>query len=269
MSHLYQRILQPKKALLADQRRACEIVTEVLLELKQLTIPDVSLDMLDELAERRIIELGGKPYNRGYKPSWSEVPYPNTICCSVNEEICHAPPRGRFLKDGDIVKYDLGVRYKSGCGDAAMTVAVGEIDNRKARAMRHGLQALYEGIKVVRAGIKIGEIGEAIEKFLGPRNYRVIREFGGHHIGKEMHEHPLIPHFADYTNPIYRYILQEGAMICIEPMVVPNDVKYKGIGMLSDGWTAVTMNHQPVIMFEHQLLVTKDGCEILTKHLSI
>ena len=211
------QLLNPKKTLLSDQRKACEIVTAVLLELKELTNPYVSLDMLDELAERRIIELGGIPYNKGYKPDWSPVPYSNTICCSVDFEICHAPPRGRTLRAGQIVKYDLGVRYKSGCGDAALTVAVGSVDNRKERAMRYGLQALYEGINVVKAGIQIGAIGEAIERYVGPRGYRVIKEFGGHHIGREMHEAPLIQHYADYTGPFYRQILQEGAMICIEP----------------------------------------------------
>lgn len=259
-----KQLLHPKQTLLEDQRIACDIVTTVLLELKNLTADGVSLDMLDELAERRIRELGGVPCNKGYKPDWSPIPYPNTICCSVDHEICHAPPRGRTLTEGNIVKYDLGVKYKTGCGDAALTVAVGEINNRKARAMRYGLQALYEGIKVVRAGAKIGEIGEAIEKYLAPRGYQVIREFGGHHIGREMHEMPLIPHFADYGSIFHRQILQEGAVICIEPMITPGEAR---VGMLNDGWTAYCQDRQPVVMFEHQLLVTKDGCKILTKHL--
>src|SRR3990167_2626982 len=126
-----KQLLHPTKTLLEDQRKAAQIVTEVLLELTALTKPGVSLDMLDELAERMIRERGGEPYNKDYKPDWALEPYPNTICCSVDYEICHAPPRGRSLKEGQIVKYDLGVRYKSGCGDAALTVAVGEIDNRK------------------------------------------------------------------------------------------------------------------------------------------
>ena len=259
-----KQLLNPKKTLLEDQRKAAQIVTEVLLELKAMTAPDVSLDMLDELAERMIRERGGIPYNKGYKPDWSPVPYPNTICCSVDHEICHAPPRGRTLKNGSIVKYDLGVKYKTGCGDAALTVAVGEIDNRKQRAMRYGLQALYEGMKVVKAGAKVGEIGEAIERYTSVHGYEVIREFGGHFIGKEMHQSPLIPHFTDYTGPAYRHILQEGDVLCIEPMITPGKTR---IGMLNDGWTAIVVDNQPVVMFEHQLLVTADGYEILTKHL--
>lgn len=260
------QLLQPKKIQLEDQRKAADIVTKVLLELKELTKPDVSLEMLDELAERRIRELGGEPYNKGYKPDWSEKPYPNTICCSVDYEICHAPPRGRSLRAGSIVKYDLGVRYKSGCGDAALTVAVGEIDNRKQRAMRYGLKALYEGIKVVKAGVELFKIGEAIEKFAAVRGYRIIREFGGHHIGKEMHEKPHFPHFADYGSADLRLPLQEGAVICIEPMLTPG----KGEMRMAkeDGWTAFCPDGQPVVMFEHMILVTKEGYEILTKHIN-
>ncbi len=259
------QLLQPAKTLLEDQRVAAGIVTDVLLELKALTKPDVSLDMLDELAERMIRERGGEPYNKGYKPDWALVPFPATVCCSVNHEICHAPPRGRLLKNGDIVKYDLGVRYESGCGDAALTIAVGEVDNRKQRAMRYGLQALYEGIKVVRAGAKIGCIGEAIERYAGVNGYTVIREYGGHHIGKEMHELPNIPHYADYTSPEFGKILKEGSVICIEPMITPGN----GMNAINaeDKWTAFCKDHQPVVMFEEMILITHQGYEILTDHL--
>ena len=259
------QLLQPAKTLLEDQRVAAGIVTDVLLELKALTKPDVSLDMLDELAERMIRERGGEPYNKGYKPDWALVPFPATVCCSVNHEICHAPPRGRLLKNGDIVKYDLGVRYESGCGDAALTIAVGEVDNRKQRAMRYGLQALYEGIKVVKAGAKIGEIGEAIERFVSPRGYNIIREYGGHHIGKEMHEPPHILHYADYQNKDFRTPLKEGAVICIEPMITPGN----GANAISmeDKWTAFCKDHQPVVMYEHMILVTATGYEVLTQHI--
>src|SRR3990167_9070921 len=160
------QLLNPRKTLLEDQRVAAGIVTDVLLELQALTKPDVSLDALDEIAERMIRERGGEPYNKGYRPDWAPEPYPNTICCSVDYEICHAPPRGRTLQEGSIVKYDLGVKYKSGCGDAAITVAVGQVDNRKNRAMRYGLRALMEGITVVKAGELVLSIpGGGVEIF--------------------------------------------------------------------------------------------------------
>src|SRR3990167_5734585 len=108
-------LLQPKKTLLADQRVAAGIVTEVLLELKALTKPDVSLDALDEIAERMIRERGGVPYNKGYHPSWSKTPFPAVVCMSVDFEVCHGTPRGRTLKEGEVINYDVGVKYKSGC----------------------------------------------------------------------------------------------------------------------------------------------------------
>ena len=259
-----KQLLQPNKTLLEDQHKAADIVTAVLLELKELTAPDISLDMLDELAERMIRECGGEPYNKGYKPSWSESPYPSTICASVDYEVCHAAPAGRILKSGSIVKYDLSVRYKSGCGDAALTVAVGEIDNRKERAMRYGLQALYEGIKVVRAGAPISTIGDAIERFCDIHGYNVIGNYAGHHIGREMHEDPIIPH--KYFKENDDKFLEEGKIICIEPMITPG----KAITSVNpvDGWTVFCPSGQPVVMFEHMILVGKDGPEILTKHIA-
>lgn len=249
--------------LLEDQRIAAGIVTDVLKELAEMTAPGVSLDMLDELAERRIREKGGEPYNKGYHPEWAQTPFPATVCMSVDYEICHGTPRGRTLKEGEIIKYDLGVKYGSGCGDAALTVAVGEISNRKERTMRYGLRALYAGIGAVKAGAPISAIGEAIEHFCLVHGYKTIREFGGHHIGKEMHEAPHIPHYRDPKDD--EVFLQEGAVICIEPMITPG--KGRMAMAKEDGWTAFCPDGQPVVMFEHMMLVTKDGCEILTHHI--
>lgn len=257
-------LLQPKKTLLADQRVAAGIVTEVLLELKALTKPGVSLDMLDELAERMVRERGAIPVNKGYHPKWAPTPYPATICCSVDYEICHAPPRGRTLQEGSIVKYDIGVKYKSGCGDAAITVAVGQVDNNKQRAMRYGMRALYEGITVVKAGEPVSSIGRAIEHFCLSRSFTVIREFGGHHIGREMHEPPLIPHIPYASDDTV--LLKEGAVICIEPMITRGNGVMK---IAEDGWTAYCPDGHTVVMFEHMILVKKDGYEILTKHLDL
>jgi len=257
-------ILNPQKALLSDIRTAAKIVSDVLLELKDLTQPGVSLDLLDEIAERRIRELGGEPYNKNYKPEWAENPYPATICASVNYEVCHAAPKGRDLKEGSIVKYDLGVRYKSGCGDAALTIAVGVIDNRKQRAMRYGLQALNEGIKVIRAGQKLSAIGEAIEQYSNINGYNIIQEYSGHHIGKEMHEKPDIPHRYYPEND--NVFLEEGKVICIEPILTPGSGR---IAIWEDGWTAYCVDGQPVVMFESMVLVLKEGYEILTHHLPL
>lgn len=258
-----KQLLNPKKTLYEDQVVAAGIVTDVLLELKALTKPDVSLDALDEIAERMIRERGGIPINKGYHPSWAKTPFPATVCMSVNFEVCHGTPRGRTLKEGDIINYDLGVKYKSGCGDTALTVAVGEIDNRKQRAMRYGLRALYEGIKVIKAGVPISAIGKAIETFAYRNGYNIIKEYSGHYIGKEMHMSPLIPH---YYNPEYdNILLKEGDIICIEPMLTPGSGRTAVA--IEDGWTVFTTDRQICVMYEHQILVTKNGYEDLTPKL--
>lgn len=248
-------------------------MTEVLLELKELTKPGVSLKFLDEFAEKLILERGGIPYNKGYHPDWSPEPFPATVCMSIDHEICHGTPVRKHyelpnvnieltLTEGQIIKYDLGVKYKTGCGDAALTVAVGEISNRKERTMRYTLRALYAGIEVVKAGVPISAIGTAIQRVALQNGYTVIKEFGGHHIGAEMHEEPLISMVPWPEDD--NVLLKEGAVICIEPMLTPGKGEMK-IG--PDGWVAYVTDGQPVAMFEHQVLVTKDGYEILTKHL--
>ena len=247
-----------------EMRQSAKIVSKILLELKSLTKPDVNLDMLDELASRRIVEMGATSYNKGYKPEGAEIPYPSTICASVNEEICHAPPAGRILKEGDIVTYDIGIRYKSGCGDAALTVAVGEIDNRKQRAMRYGLKALNEGIQVVKSGISVTAIGSIIERTAMINGYTTIKEYGGHTIGKEMHEKPYIPNYYDHRKKVENDRLMEGQVICIEPMITPGNGK---MGLMGDKWTAFVLDRQPVVMYEAMILVKKSGFEILTTHL--
>jgi len=257
-----RQLFQPQKTLLDDIRVAARLVSDVLLELKELTKPDMSLDMLDELAERRIREAGGEPYNLNYKPDWAETPYPNTICASVDYEICHSPPRGRVLQAGSIVTYDLGVRYKTGCGDAGLTVAVGEISNRQERTMRYCLRALNAGIKEVRAGVPISRVSRAIEDVCLIHGFNVIREYGGHHIGREMHEKPDIPN--KYYPEDDERLLEEGKVICIEPMITPGKAE---VAVASDGWTAYVKDQQPVVMFEEMILITAGGYEILTHHL--
>lgn len=253
----------PIKSNAEDLVIAAKIVSEILLELKRLTKPGVSLGMLDEIAERMVRERGAIPYLKGYKPDYAKKPYPASICASVDEEICHAPPSDRELEEGQIVTYDLGVKYKTACGDAALTVAVGEISNRKARLLRYAERALYAGIEVVKAGVAVSKIGEAVEKSANQNGYNIVRDFGGHAIGSEMHEKPHIPNYYDPKDD--EVFLKEGTVICIEPMLTSGKAK---VGMMVDGWTAFTLDNQPVAMFEHEILVTKDSYEILTTHLT-
>jgi len=226
-----------------------------------MTKPDVPLAMLNELAERRIIEAGATPAFKDYKPEWSETPFPEALCCSVNYEVCHGRAWNRTLRAGSVVKYDLGVKYNGAYGDACITVGVGQVANREQRLMRYSLGALYEGIRQVKAGAHVNKIGRAIERYAMLNGYNVIKEYGGHGIGKELHLNPQIKHYYDKDSS--DEFLQAGQVICIEPMITPGKAQ---INIMSDGWTAYCTDGKPVGQYEHMLLVTAEGSEILTSH---
>lgn len=250
-------------AKLDDIRKAAQIVSTVLLELKELTVPGAQTDLLDEYANKRIKELGGEPVLLGYKPEWAKEPFPATCCMSLGYEVAHGIPGRRELREGMIIKYDLGVRYKTGCGDAALTVAVGQVDNFKARLMRFGQEAMMEGIKQVKAGAPISNIGKAIEQYCLVKNIEIIKDFAGHHIGSEIHQPPNISSF--HVKEEDELLLEEGKVICIEPFITR--AGYGRIGIAEDGWTAYQVKGQPVVQWEHMVLITKEGYEILTNHI--
>jgi methionyl aminopeptidase len=253
--------MENNEELLSDIRSAAKIVSEVLMELEALTSPDASLALLDELAERRIREMGGTPAFKDYQPSWAKEPFKSACCMSIDYEVCHGSHRNRFLQEGQIIKYDLGVKYGIGHGDACLTVAVGEISDRKKRLMRYAKEAMMVGIKKVRAGIKISEIGREIEQFSVRRGYNVIKEYAGHGIGRELHEDPTIPNI--YRREDEDVILRVGQVICIEPMLTPGN-GFAAIWPV-DHWMAFCPDGQPVAQYEHQILVKDKGYEILTR----
>jgi methionyl aminopeptidase len=254
--------MNKNRELLESQRVAARIVSDVLKELVSLTKPGAKLSELDAKAERMILEREAIPVNKGYQPEWAKSPFPATVCMSVNEEVCHGIPGDRVLQEGDIITYDLGVQYRGGCGDAAVTVAVGEINNRKQRVMRVAKKTLYDAIRTVRAGAPISAVGKSVEANCLMYGMSTIKEFGGHHIGEKMHEPPFVPnHYYPENDSVF---LEEGAIICIEPMITPGTGK---AGIAGDNWTILTRDKQPVAMYEHMVLVTKDGYEILTDHI--
>ena len=258
---------QPKAknppAKLDDIRDAAKIVSIVLLELKELTVPGAQLDLLDEYANKRIKELGAQPVLLGYHPTWAKDPFPATMCASVDYEVAHGIPGRRELREGMIIKYDLAVRYKTGCGDAALTVAVGQVDNFKQRLMRYGQEALMEGVKAIKAGVPVSAIGKAIEHYCLLKNMEIIKDFAGHHIGEEIHMTPNVSSF--HVKEEDEVLLEEGKVICIEPFITR--IGYGRIGIADDGWTAYQLRGQPVVQFEHMVLITKEGFEILTNHI--
>ena len=243
--------------------KAYEIVSEVLKMMMRMAVPGARGIDIDEAAEAEVIRLGGKSYNKGYKPVWAKEPYPSVCCINVNSIIAHGIPTDYVFQEGDIVGFDLGVLDGEGnCGDAAVTVSIGQISNEKARLLRHARFACYEGIKQVRPGINTYEITKAIERYSLQRGFRVNRNFSGHGIGKEMH---MRPHIYNTTEEKNEYAeLSVGQILCIEPMLTTGK---DAVGlMVKNGWSFVTSDGKPSAVFEHMVEVTQDGCKILTTH---
>lgn len=242
----------------ADELKPWDIVSQVLKMLQKETKPGISLIELNDKAEKMITDLKGESINKGYRLPHIAQPFPTAVCISVNNVIAHGTPTAYKLREGDIVSYDLGVKKDGLCGDAALTVAVGQISKRDLKLLTVAYEALYKGIEAVKAGVKIKDIGYAIESHVLRNGYVVNRTFCGHAIGEEMHQ---LPNIFNFFHESAAGTLEEGQMICIEPMVTESD-KY-GIRHVN-GWTYMTRNGKNSAVFEHQLLVTKTGYKILT-----
>lgn len=236
-------------------REAGKMVSMTHQYLKNFIKPGITTKELDRLAEEYIRKMGGVPTCKGYEG------FPATLCTSVNDTVVHGIPDNYKLKDGDIITIDMVIGYKGYQGDAAWTYAVGEISDDKKYLMEHTEKALYEGVKQVKPGNRIGDISNAVEEYANKHYLGVVKELCGHGIGREMHEDPEVPNYGTKgTGPK----LREGMVICIEPML---NLGTADIYMLDDEWTIKTDDGKPAAHYEHTILVTKDGYEILTPRL--
>lgn len=234
-------------------RPACRAVAITLKKLRKIVRPGISTKDLDNYANECLRELGAKPGFLNYNG------YPATLCVSVNEEIVHGiPSASRILKDGDIVSMDMGAVINGFYGDAAITVPVGSISGGAAKLIEVTERSLEEGLSVVRAGVRLGDVSSAIGEYAEAHGMGVIEEFTGHGVGRRLHEDPSIPNFG---HPGTGPVLKTGMTLAIEPMLSLGDPY---LIILEDGWTAVTEDGSYAAHFEHTVAVTDDGCEILT-----
>ena len=234
-------------------REAGKIVGETHHYLEKFIKPGITTKELDKLAYDFIISKGATPSCLGYEG------FPATLCTSINDEVVHGIPGPRKLKNGDIITLDIVACYKGYHGDSAWTYKVGNVSSDKAYIMEYTEKALYEGIKMVKPGNRIGDISNAIETYATKHNLGVVRELVGHGVGTDMHEDPDVPNFGKAkTGPL----LKEGMVIAIEPMLTYGK---RYICILDDDWTIVTADGKPSAHYEHTIVVTKDGYEILTK----
>ncbi len=214
--------------------------------------PGITTKELNDIADDYIRSQGGIPSFKGYEG------YPASICTSVNEEVVHGIPSNRKLKNGDIISIDIGVIYKGYHSDSAWTHPVGTISDKKAYLLEHTKKSLYEGIKEVKAGTRLHNIGAKIEEYALKHHLGVVKELVGHGVGQNLHEDPDVPNYGKYDTGL---VLKAGMTIAIEPML---NLGTEKIYLLDDDWTIITRDNKPSAHFEHTVLVTEDGYEILT-----
>jgi methionyl aminopeptidase len=235
------------------------ILAEVLRRLVAVLEPGQTTGYLGEMAARELKALGGKPTFLGYQPDSDIQPYPSTICISVNDEIVHGIPGPRVIEQGDLVGLDFGVNFEGMFTDGAVTVVAGAKPTpAQERLLRATREALEAGIAQVVAGARVGDISYAIEQRLRRDKLGIIEELSGHGVGDEMHEDPLI---LNYGRRGTGYRLKAGNSIAIEPMAT---LGRREIYVADDGWTIKTSDGSLGAQFEHTVIVTEDGFEVVT-----
>lgn len=215
--------------------------------------PGISTLELDTIAEEFIRSHGAVPGFLGYNR------FPNTLCISVNDEVVHGiPSSGRILKDGDIVSIDCGTLKNGFYGDSAYTFEVGEVDEEVRKLLRVTKESLYKGIEKAVAGLRIGDIGHAVQAHCETNGFSVVREMVGHGVGHELHEEPMVPNYGRQGQGVK---LKEGMVIAVEPMV---NLGKRHIFVDSDGWTIHTRDRMPSAHFEHTMAIGKGDADILS-----
>lgn len=235
-------------------------LAEVLQKVKEMVAPGVSTWELDKYAYKLIKELGDEPAFLNYKPEGARIPFPASLCVSVNDEVVHGiPKRERILKEGDIVAIDLGLKHKGLFTDHAVSVAVGNVSKEDQKLLDTTREALEVGISEARVGNRVGDIGYSIEQFVKPYGYGIVDVLSGHGVGKYIHEDPYIPNFGKKGTGAK---LVAGMVIAIEPML---NLGTKNVTLDKDGYTFYTNDRKRSAHFEHTVLITDGEPEVLTK----
>jgi len=245
------RIRDPAERI-ARMRRAGRAAAEVLAEVGRAVRAGVTTDKLDAIAHEACVARGAYPSPLNYHG------FPKSLCTSVNEVILHGIPDSRPLEDGDVVSLDVTVYLGGVHGDCCATFPVGEIDAESRRLLRVGEECLHKGIEAVRPGRPVSDIGRAVEQHASAHGYGVVRSFCGHGIGEDFHTDPQVLHYFD---PRANQVMEEGMTFTVEPMITAGSHRHV---VWPDGWTAATVDGKRSAQFEHTLLVTRAGAEILT-----
>jgi methionyl aminopeptidase len=234
-------------------KEAGKIVALAHKAVKEIIKPGISTKQIDDLVESVIVNHGAIPSFKNYNG------FPASACISINEEVVHGiPSPNRILQDGDIVSVDIGAQYRGYHGDSAWTYACGEISEDAKRLLEGTEISLFKGLEFAKPNNRLSDISHAIQVYAESQGFSVVREFVGHGLGRDLHEDPHIP---NYGLPHRGIVLKPGMTLAIEPMI---NLGNKEVKVLADGWTTITRDKSLSAHFEHSILITKTGYEILT-----
>ncbi|MEK6765533.1 MAG: type I methionyl aminopeptidase [Planctomycetota bacterium] len=236
-------------------RKAGRIVADALAIAKEIAKKDITTEDINTRLEKYVLQQGGIPVFKGYRG------YPKSICTSINEEIVHGIPDERKLREGDILSVDIGVEYRKYIADAAITIPIGVISKEAETLLKVCEEALNKAIEKTCANNKLSEVSRSIQNHVESKGFSVIRDYTGHGIGRKMHEDPQIPNFVSKELLKADEILLRGMALAIEPMICVG--KYD-TEVLKNRWTVVTKDRKLSAHFEHTVVVTENGAEILT-----
>jgi methionyl aminopeptidase len=246
-------IVLKSAAELQKMRAAGRIVAEILAQIENMIVPGVTTAELDSFAAEECRRHGAKPAFKGYGG------FPYVICASPNDRVVHGFPDQRPLNEGDILSIDFGVLFKGYYGDAAVTIPVGRVDEETKLLVEATRTSLERAIEKAQPGARLSDISHAVQSWVEPRGFSVVRDFVGHGIGRQLHEAPQLPNYGD---PGHGPRLKVGMTLAIEPMI---NAGQPGVRILEDGWTAVTQDGKRSAHFEHTVAITDHGPEILTR----
>lgn len=233
-------------------------LSRVLDVLEKMVAPGVSTKDIDARGEELIRASGDVPAFKDYQPTGASYPYPATVCISVNDEVVHGIPSDRILEEGDIVSLDIGLSHEGLIVDMARTIAVGEVSPQVEKLLQVTKDALKAGIKAAKAGGRIGDIAAAIESFGEKEGYGIVEELGGHGVGHAVHELPFVPNYGKAgTGPV----LKEGMVLALEPMF---NLGSEEVELDRDGYTYKTKDGSMSAHFEHTIVITEKGAEVVT-----
>ena len=243
-------------------RRAGAVVANVLSQLKEMAEPGMTTARLDTIALQMAIEAGAEALFKGVRSPVSNTPFPGAICASINEQVVHGiPSKHTKLREGDILSVDFGVRLNGYCGDAAITIPVGDVSENKRRLLNVTEHVLGIAIEKSTPSVRWSQVAAEMQHYAESAGFSVVRDFVGHGIGREMHEEPKVPNFVSRELLDDDIVLTEGMVLAVEPMINAGSC---AVRTLKNGWTVVTRDGKCSAHFEHTIVIVDGGCEVLT-----